>query len=121
MEMKLRDGEYVPDGNGGYERAKGYEELLERALFRLSARRGGFAPMPEVGSRLYTLIKLKRSEREMAAKQFAAEALYGLDLGIGDVNVSETDDGLNVRFWLYSGDNGAYADITLYSDGRDEQ
>ncbi len=121
MEMKLRDGEYVPDGNGGFERAEEHEELLERALFLLSARRGGFAPMPDVGSRLYTLTKLKRSEREMAAKQFAAEALYGLDLGIGDVSVSETGDGLNVRFRLYSGDNDAYADIMLYSDGREEQ
>ena len=121
MEMKLRDGEYVPDGKGGFERAEGYEELLERALFLLSARRGGFAPMPEVGSRLYTLTQLKRSEREMAARQFAAEALYGLSLGIGDVKVSETGDGLNVRFWLYSGDSGAYADVMLYSDGREER
>ena len=53
MEMRLVDGRYVPDDFGGFETVTGAEETLERALYKLKARRGGFALMPELGSRLW--------------------------------------------------------------------
>ena len=55
MELKLRDGDYVPDGAGGFVRCAGAEGVLQRALFLLTCRRGAFALLPDVGSRLYTL------------------------------------------------------------------
>lgn len=75
MELKIRDRDYVSDGAGGLERVSGWDELLQRALFRLSVRRGSFALAPELGSRLHLLWREKPESRAAAAKQYAAEAL----------------------------------------------
>lgn len=75
MELKLRDGDYVPDGQGGVERVEGAQELLERVLWKLSVRRGSFPLLPELGSRLYLLPRAKPGERAALAAQYAAEAL----------------------------------------------
>ena len=37
---KLRNGDYVPDGVGGFASASGAEAVLERVYFLLTARRG---------------------------------------------------------------------------------
>ena len=47
MELLIKNRDYVPDGTGGFVRVSGKEELLQRVLFQLSARRGGFAPLPD--------------------------------------------------------------------------
>lgn len=75
MELKLRDGDYVPDGQGGVERVEGARELLERVLWKLTVRRGSFPLLPELGSRLYLLTRAKPGERSALAAQYAAEAL----------------------------------------------
>ena len=40
MELKIKDRDYVADGMGGLVRVSGWDELLERVLFKLSVRRG---------------------------------------------------------------------------------
>ena len=55
MENLLRDGDYVPNGFGGFTRLYGTQEVLARALFRLTCRRGSFPFLPELGSRLQEL------------------------------------------------------------------
>ena len=75
----------MPDGAGGLQRVDGTEELLQRVLFLLTARRGGFAPLPMLGSRLHLLGREKPGNRQAAAKKFAAEALDGEK----DVTVSD--------------------------------
>ena len=61
MGLSLRNGDYVPDGTGGLRRTEGREALLEQVLFRLTARRGTFPFLPELGSRLWQLGQLARS------------------------------------------------------------
>lgn len=113
MEMMLNDGEYVSDGRGGFVRVSGDEEKLQRALFLLTARRGGFLPEPDVGSRLYTLPGIKRSERLSAARQFAAEALYGEDVSVENVSVTEDGGEVYIHISLASGDAETSADIAV--------
>lgn len=60
---KLRNGDYVPDGVGGFATASGAEAVLERVYFLLTARRGKFPLLPEVGSRLYQIFREKPSAR----------------------------------------------------------
>ena len=48
---QLREGDYRPDGAGGFALATGGAGVLERVLFLLTARRGGFPLLPEVGNR----------------------------------------------------------------------
>lgn len=105
MELWIRNRDYVPDGTGGLVRVRGRDELLQRVLFALSARRGGFAPLPEVGSRLHLLGREKPKNRAAAAKKYVTEALRGeKNLTVTDVSVEECGDMLNVTAALLSED-----------------
>lgn len=100
MTTKISKGDYVPDGKGGFVRCSGTDALLMQALFRLSCRRGAFALLPELGSRLHTLTREKASAREALARQYCAEALEGLALEVTGVTVTDRADGtvrLSVR------------------------
>ena len=104
MELKIRERDYVSDGAGGLVRVSGGEELLMRALYRLSVRRGSFALMPEMGSRLHLLRREKADGRAAAAKQYAAEALADeAGLTVEDVTVRERDGVLEVETALRYG------------------
>lgn len=74
---RLRNGDYCPDGTGGFAVSSGAEGVLEKALFLLTARRGSFPLLPEVGSRLYLLFREKPAARGTMGASYAAEALAG--------------------------------------------
>ena len=93
METKLLNGDYVPDGLGGVARCQGADALLERVLFRLTARRGQFPPLPDLGSRLYLLGREPVPQRLSAARQYVAEALAGEDVTVSDVELEPAGDG----------------------------
>ena len=77
VELMVRDGDYVPDGAGGFLRAEGSQELLQRVLWKLSIRRGSFPLLPDLVSRLFLLFWAAPSRRAALARQYAAEALAG--------------------------------------------
>ena len=92
MENLLRDGDYVPNGFGGFTRLYGTQEVLARALFRLTCRRGSFPFLPELGSRL---------QEEAAAKIFCASALRDMELEVDDVRLTQLPDGhARMEVWL---------------------
>lgn len=93
MELKLSKGRYVFDGNGALEEISGRDEKIQRIMCRLAARRGGFFPMPDFGSRLYTLFSMKPAARPAAARQFVHEALEKEDgVEVLSVNCSEGEN-----------------------------
>jgi len=75
MELRMRDGDYVADGVGGVLRLEGDQAALQRALYRLTARREGFPLLPAMGSRLWKLGAAPPSKRQGAALQYVTEAL----------------------------------------------
>lgn len=75
MALILREGDYVPDGQGGFRKAEGAAEVLERILWKLTVKRGSFPFLPALGSRLHQLAGVPARERETLAGQYAAEAL----------------------------------------------
>ena len=75
MALILREGDYVPDGQGGFRQAEGAAEVLERILWKLTVKRGSFPFLPALGSRLHQLAGVPARERETLAGQYAAEAL----------------------------------------------
>lgn len=93
IETKLSNGDYVADGLGGVARCKGADALLERVLFRLTARRGQFPPLPRLGSRLYQLAKEPPVQRLSAATQYVAEALEEEDVTVTNVSLSPAGEG----------------------------
>lgn len=75
MSMLLKDGDYVPNGRGGFVESTGHEALLHRVLFRLMARRGAFPLLPNIGSRLFCLPSERIARRAALAKEYVEEAL----------------------------------------------
>ncbi len=87
--LKLLNGDYVPDGLGGAVQTEGKEALLQRVLFRLTARRGQFPFLETMGSALYALGRVEPALRQSAAEQAVAEALADEeDLKIEQVTLS---------------------------------
>lgn len=78
MSLLLKNRDYAADENGGVAVVQGGEELLGEVLFRLTARRGSFPFLPQLGSRMHRLQREKPSAWDGLARQFAAEALSGL-------------------------------------------
>lgn len=101
MELKIKNGDYVSDGAGGLVRVGGWDELLQRVLFRLSVRRGSFALAPELGSELHLLWREKGESRAAAAKQYAAAALAEeTGVTVSDVTLERKGDLLALRVAL---------------------
>lgn len=100
MELFIHNGDYVPDGKGGFRRAEGSDELLQRVLFKLTARRGSFPFLPNLGSQLYRLTREKPSALPSLARQFAAQALEDENLSVEDARVSPSDHGAAVEIFL---------------------
>lgn len=75
MELLLKDGDYVSDGTGGLVGVTGAQEVLQRVLFRLQARRGAMPFLPELGSQLYRLPKEKAAACRAVAQRYVAQAL----------------------------------------------
>jgi phage baseplate assembly protein W len=94
MELKIENGKYLPGRYSGLDTVWGSQELAQRITMKLTSRRGGFAPLPDYGSRLYLLTGLKPSERLSAARQYVTEALSDEpDVTLDDVSVAEGGNG----------------------------
>ncbi len=90
-------GDYCPDGMGGFRQAWGGEEVLERVLFQLTARRGSFPLLPQVGSSAYLLGREKPAARGTVGAGYAAEALAEVpDL---QVTGATWDEGASASTW----------------------
>lgn len=89
MALIMRDGDYVPDGQGGFVTAEGANELLDRVLWKLTVRRGSFPFLPELGSRLHLLGRAPAREREALAGQYVAEALSDEEVNVTSVTLSQ--------------------------------
>ena len=101
MELFLKDGDYLPDGQGGFCTVTGREELLQRVLWKLTARRGGFPFLPQLGSRLYLLSRQKPAEWQGRAEEYVTEALAEeADLRIDGVEVEPENGNLLVTVRL---------------------
>ena len=93
MELELRNGDYVADGVGGLRRVGGREALLQRVLFRLTARRGSFPFREDLGSRLWELGRVSAPERRSAARQYVAEALAEEPVTVENVTLDQGPSG----------------------------
>lgn len=104
MELKLRDGRYVLDGKHVPMELDGNDELAQRVALKLQVHRGTFLPMPDYGSRLYTLGRVRPAERETAARQFVLEALADEDgLTLETLELTEKDGEAALRLTLKRG------------------
>ncbi|NCC67986.1 MAG: hypothetical protein EOM14_07290 [Clostridia bacterium] len=91
MELKLENGNYVPANYQGFAQISEMDELAQRLMMKLTAKRGKFLPLPDYGSRLYLLPKIMPSQRETTARQYVIEALADEeDVELTDFEFSQT-------------------------------
>lgn len=102
MDLLIAEGDYLPDGMGGFCSASGSAGVLQRALYRLSVPRGSFLPLPNLGSNLYRLYQEKSSAWEALAIQYVREALeVEPDLWVTQVEVHwDHQEKIEVKVYL---------------------
>lgn len=88
-ELQMTNGDFVPDGAGDFCRLEGSQALIQRILFKLTARRGALPFLPQLGSMLYTLAKEKKSARQTLCEQYVRQALEDEDVMVTGVTYSE--------------------------------
>lgn len=76
MSYRLVDGEYALDGGGNPIPIEYYEDLLQKVLLALKAKRGKFYPNKDFGSRLN---EIEKEPFEKYAESYARQALDGFD------------------------------------------
>lgn len=96
MGILWKDKDYaVKDGHIAC--VSGGEDVLSRVLFLLTARRGSFPFLPEMGSRLYCLSRTKPGQWQSLAEMYVAEALAGeQDVAVTQVRVRREGE----RLWV---------------------
>lgn len=97
MRLRMKQGDYIPDNLGDFQKTTEHDRVLAAALFLLTARRGKFAPRPEVGSRLYLITREKPSQWESTAVLYAQEALESLGITVEKAVVTPAPEGLRVE------------------------
>lgn len=101
MSLLLKDRDYAAGENGAAAVAADGEALMGEVLFRLTARRGSFPFLPELGSRMHQLRREKPSGWDSLARQFAVEALAGLSgVSVTGAAVEQEGDALMVTVKL---------------------
>ena len=114
MGLCLRNGDYVPDGRGGLRRAEGQEALLERVLFRLTARRGTFPFLPELGSRLFELSRSTPAKLRENALAAASEALEPIaEAAVTAVDIREEGDKMYLSVYMQVLESEQVAEVEL--------
>lgn len=78
---------------GVFSGAKEATPLLQRVLYRLTAHRGQFSLLPQLGSQLYLLGRESSANRASSAKKFVAEALAEEEVEVTDVILSPLGEG----------------------------
>lgn len=78
MDTMIQGGDHAVDGRGLPVSVHGTEELIQRALIRLSVPKGRFAPDLSLGSGLHELPGVKTATRDRVAMGYVQEALYPL-------------------------------------------
>ena len=92
MSLLLQGGDYADDGNGGVAVIQDGDELLGEVLFRLAARQESFPFLPELGSRMHLLRRVKPWSRQNLVLQYAVEALEGLtEVTVTGASVQQED------------------------------
>lgn len=88
-ELQMINGDFLPNGAGDFCRLEGSQALIQRILFKLTARRGALPFLPQLGSRLHTLVKEKKSARQSLCAQYVRQALEDEDVTVTEVTYIE--------------------------------
>lgn len=99
-ELQMSNGDFIPDGTGDFCRLEGSQALVQRILFKLTARRGALPFLPKLGSQLHTLTREKQSARQALCVQYVRQALEDEDVTVTDVIYTQEQGQAQVKVFL---------------------
>lgn len=99
-ELQWNNGDLVPDGAGGFCRLEGSRAMIQRVLFKLTARRGSFPFLPRLGSNLHLLSREKPAARAALCDRYVRQALEDEDVTVTEVSYDESGEQARVTVWL---------------------
>lgn len=110
MELKLKNGRYVAVG-ASLDTVSGTEELSQRVMMKLTAKRGSFWPDPEYGSRLHELLRDEgQGNKELSVRQYVSEALADEDdVELESVAISYPQEDTMKLFLKFSWSGGSFS------------
>ena len=91
MELQIQNGDYVPDGLGGFRRLTGARPFAAGPV--AWSRGGGFPFMPELGSRLYLVLRRNRQPaRRWRSSMWRRPWLERAGLRVTEVSLAQEGD-----------------------------
>lgn len=115
MDPLLKDGDFLVDGRGYPIPCTGMQELLQRALIRLTVPQGSFDLDPQLGSRLH-LLRAASSGMAEQALDCVREALLPIpELTPLRVEARQMDarENVSLTVWLQAGNQRQELEVTL--------
>lgn len=73
MELLLQHGDHSRNGQGFLQEVDGAQQLVQRAMVRLTVPKGKFVLNPQLGSLLHTLGRSAPAQREQLALEYVLE------------------------------------------------
>lgn len=114
MDTRLLNGDMARDARGLPHLIDGPQELLQRAIIRLTVRRGSFAPDPELGSLLHTLRSSPTQDLDAAAGNLVRQALLPLHgVEATGVRCLRAGDALSLQIDLKIGQQSSTVGVTV--------
>lgn len=83
MELLLQHGDHSRNGQGFLQEVDGAQQLVQRAMVRLTVPKGKFVLNPQLGSLLHTLGRTAPAQREQLAFGICAGGAAGNAGGAG--------------------------------------
>ena len=92
----------------------GDQEIVDRVLFKLTARQGEFPFLTNLGSRLYKLPFEKSANLRNVAYQYVLEAIDDeTEVQVQDVKVEVLDDSIDLTVILIRNDDSIRINLTV--------
>ena len=100
MDTRLEKGDLRRGPGGRVDTVNGAEELIQRAMIRLSVKKGSDFLKPELGTDWSPLLRAGRSNRNTEALRIASASLSGLPVRVLSAECSHTAGRLNISLGL---------------------
>ena len=114
MDLKLYNGDFVAHWSGRLQTVDGPEEIVQRALVRLTVPNGPFLHDPELGSRLFELSRSTPAKLRENALAAASEALEPIaEAAVTAVDIREEGDKMYLSVYMQVLESEQVAEVEL--------
>ncbi|MDQ5983849.1 MAG: hypothetical protein RUMPE_00878 [Eubacteriales bacterium SKADARSKE-1] len=113
MDTAISNGDFLLDSRNRPIKISGVQEFLQRALIRLSVKKGNFTYDKNLGSRLYTL-NSQENNMQRKALSLVCEALNDMtEIVVRSVSTEFIDNGEKLKLGVTLSINGNEEDVVI--------